>query len=315
MKRDARNPYYHWLHVEPLEQRRLLSASLEIGVAGEHRGYFFPEQEVRPNAVEHATARFQNYYPPRWSVPGADGYLTEPSRRDPVDLAIDFLQQPALPTGLSPDDLRGAVVTDQYTSQHTGVTHVYLRQTLDGLEIAEANVNANVTSSGELISLSSSFLAGLDDGRQAVHDRLELEAAEGLERLARVMGWPLASEPVAVEYIPYDVARGMTLRAEALSPLDIPAELHYVPVPDGIELAWRFEVRTTDGLHWYNASVSAETGRLLRLVDWVDQARYRVFPLPLESPADGDRSIVVDPHDPVASPFGWHDTNVVTGGR
>ena len=155
----------------------------------------------------------------------------------------------------------------------------------------------------------TSFLAGLYDGRQAVDSRLDLQAPESLELLAGAMGWSLDAAPVVVDDIPYDIARGMTLRAAALSPVDIPAQLHYVPVPGGIELAWRFEVRMAGGRHWYNASVSAETGELLRLVDWVDHARYHVFPLPLESPDDGDRAIVVDPHDPVASPYGWHDTN------
>ncbi|MEZ4932217.1 MAG: M36 family metallopeptidase [Saprospiraceae bacterium] len=47
---------------------------------------------------------------------------------------------------------------------------------------------------------------------------------------------------------------------------------------------------------------------------------YRIYPQPLESPnhaailppADG-RSLVVDPADPTASPFGWHDTDGIAG--
>ncbi|MEM1054490.1 MAG: M36 family metallopeptidase [Bacteroidota bacterium] len=49
-------------------------------------------------------------------------------------------------------------------------------------------------------------------------------------------------------------------------------------------------------------------------------ASYRVYPTPIESPihagavppGDG-RSLVVDPHLPSASPFGWHDTDGVEG--
>ena len=44
-----------------------------------------------------------------------------------------------------------------------------------------------------------------------------------------------------------------------------------------------------------------------------DNARYRVFPIPFESPSDGDRVLVQNPADPSASPFGWHDTNGVAG--
>jgi extracellular elastinolytic metalloproteinase len=44
-----------------------------------------------------------------------------------------------------------------------------------------------------------------------------------------------------------------------------------------------------------------------------DGATYRVFPLPLESPSDGDRALVANAADPRASPFGWHDTNGAAG--
>ena len=36
---------------------------------------------------------------------------------------------------------------------------------------------------------------------------------------------------------------------------------------------------------------------------------YNVYPLPVESPAHGTRKIVLNPSDPEASPFGWHDIN------
>lgn len=42
-------------------------------------------------------------------------------------------------------------------------------------------------------------------------------------------------------------------------------------------------------------------------------ASYNVWPFPYEAPNDGPRTIVVDPADPVASPFGWHDTNGTAG--
>jgi len=44
-----------------------------------------------------------------------------------------------------------------------------------------------------------------------------------------------------------------------------------------------------------------------------DGASYRVFALPVESPAHGARTLVTDPADATASPFGWHDTNGAAG--
>jgi extracellular elastinolytic metalloproteinase len=40
---------------------------------------------------------------------------------------------------------------------------------------------------------------------------------------------------------------------------------------------------------------------------------YRVFAMPLESPSHGDRTLVANPDNATASPFGWHDTNGVAG--
>lgn len=36
---------------------------------------------------------------------------------------------------------------------------------------------------------------------------------------------------------------------------------------------------------------------------------YKVYPMPVESPNHGDRVLVINPADEVASPFGWHDTD------
>jgi len=44
-----------------------------------------------------------------------------------------------------------------------------------------------------------------------------------------------------------------------------------------------------------------------------DGSSYNTFPLRIESPNHGTRSIITEPADAVASPFGWHDTNAVTG--
>lgn len=250
--------------------------------------------------------------PPRHDFLDVTDYRTGPSRDSPLEIAVNYLNSQANVTGLSADDLASLVVTDQYVSRHTGITHLYLRQVFDGKEIADAEVHANVARDGRLISLFSSFLPGLHGGLQQTEDDLNVTAPEAVEALASTLSW---SWDHAVEVVgeSYDSVRSTQLRAPGLSRADIRAGLQYVPTPQGIELAWRVEVQTRDGAHWYNASVSAVDGELLRLVDWVDHARYEVFALPLESPNDGDRSTVLDPHDPTASPFGWHDTDGVDG--
>ncbi len=40
---------------------------------------------------------------------------------------------------------------------------------------------------------------------------------------------------------------------------------------------------------------------------------YRVYAMPVESPNHGGRTLVANPDDAIASPFGWHDTNGIAG--
>lgn len=42
-------------------------------------------------------------------------------------------------------------------------------------------------------------------------------------------------------------------------------------------------------------------------------ASYRVYAMPIESPNYGTRTLVANPENLTASPFGWHDTNGVDG--
>jgi extracellular elastinolytic metalloproteinase len=53
--------------------------------------------------------------------------------------------------------------------------------------------------------------------------------------------------------------------------------------------------------------VSAETGEVIALYDWVDHASYNVLPIGVNDPGDGVRSNILNPAVSNASPLGWHD--------
>ncbi|KAJ3196197.1 Fungalysin/Thermolysin Extracellular metalloproteinase 5 [Irineochytrium annulatum] len=54
-------------------------------------------------------------------------------------------------------------VTDFYTSEHSGVTHVYLVQVIDGVEVQNGVSNVNVASDGVILSFASSFYGQIDE--------------------------------------------------------------------------------------------------------------------------------------------------------
>ena len=82
------------------------------------------------------------------------GFLSEP-RSDPFDVAVRFVENQ---TGSKSFYIR----KDSYTDRNTGVTHVYVRQTINGLEVTDGDMNINVKdgivlSFGNSVRLSLSF--------------------------------------------------------------------------------------------------------------------------------------------------------------
>ena len=65
---------------------------------------------------------------------------------------------------IDPRDLDGGRVTRSYNSRRSGVQHWAVLQQVRGLDVYGCELRANVTAAGELISVSSAFLAEPDDG-------------------------------------------------------------------------------------------------------------------------------------------------------
>lgn len=61
------------------------------------------------------------------------------------------------------------------------------------------------------------------------------------------------------------------------------------------------------------SSVNATRTEQSELSELLIDEKYNVFAFPVESPIHGARTVVTNPADPQASPFGWLDTNGATG--
>jgi len=144
---------------------------------------------IDPYAIE------ASYEPPQYHLRDPGGFLSGPSTGTPLEIAVDYLKTQASELGLTAGDLDEFVVTDQYTSGHNGVTHIYLRQTHGGLEVSGADVHVNLTADGRVINVASSFLPGLDETARAPDVPLGLGASEALTRLAADLALPPVAAP------------------------------------------------------------------------------------------------------------------------
>ncbi|HZG54304.1 MAG TPA: T9SS-dependent M36 family metallopeptidase [Pyrinomonadaceae bacterium] len=285
-------------------------------------------------------------------APGKIEPLTAPGNGQPLDIALGFIKQSRQKFGLSEADVLDSKVTDQYTDRHNGVTHIYLRQQIEGIEVVGAEMSTNVAKDGKVINLNSSFIKELRAAAKG--GNASLSPVQAVEAVTRHLGLTL-TEPLETLETLSGAQRETTLSEGGVSSEPIRAKLVFQPVAENeVRLAWSVEVSEIGGQHWWNISVDAATGEILAGYDYIDHdnwgsnfapdvarnknfaARaaatapraslaaastatvsdgsvYNVYALPLESPNDGSNTLVWNPADALASPFGWHDTNGATG--
>jgi extracellular elastinolytic metalloproteinase len=241
----------------------------------------------------------------------ARGFLTAPASGDPLDLARDYLIANHAALGLERADLDGWELTDRYTTRHNGLTHLYQRQRLAGIEVFGGYLSVSVTPDGRLIGLRNRFVPGL--ARAANVRTPSISALEAVHAAAEHLGLTLTA-PLSVVESRGGPARELVLSDGGISVEPIPAKLVYHS--DGLggaRLAWNLFVRPPHQQHWWNLNVDAVDGSVLLQIDWILNDSYEVFLPPLESPDDGPRTTETNPSDPTASGFGWHDDNGVSG--
>ena len=279
-------------------------------------------------------------------------FLTGPQAGDPLTIALDYLQAHQAELGLAANDTAGLVVTDQYTSEHTGTTHIYLRQQWQGLPVVSTVTSINVAADGSIINLYTNFVSNL--GTRVVTQVADLTAEEAVHAAARAVGL-VVSEPLTVQEQIGGVAQELVFSTGGISLEPIPARLVYQPIVGGaVRLAWAVEIYELSSQHWWNIRVDAVTGEALAQNDYVVSENwgesghaaasqpttltsttsqgaaasqsplapdsYRVYAMPIVSPiyttpappADA-RTVVTNPANALASPYGWHDINGAAG--
>ena len=233
-------------------------------------------------------------------------------------------------------------VTDQHSSDHNGVSHIYIKQTFEGIEIDGAVANFSILK-GEVISHGSDFKKNVE--KRVSSKVATLTPIDAVKAATDHFGIPNENAQRVIE------AKSSTeflLSKDGVSLEDIPVKLVYAVNDQGfIRISWDLSIYLLDAMHWYSVRVDAVTGDVINYNDWVSHCSfggkdhdhsvhaksnsnalpinlsssskkkapdsYNVFQLPIESPNHGPNSLHVNPADLTASPFGWHDTDGSTG--
>jgi len=257
---------------------------------------------VRPQAKKGSPAK----------SPGAA--LTDPATGDARDIALKYLGDHADTFNLNAKDIDEAELKSRHTSKQNGVTHLYFRQVIDGLEVANGDINISVTSDGRILSAGGAFAVSDHARDHPVSPKLSAKdailAAAGHLNIS-------PNQPITATKNAGGREQSMVFSAADISREDIPVELMYLAVSsDELNLVWDLKIASMDSAHYWVMKIDAVSGDILVVEDWVVHENYEVYAMPLIDPANGGRTIVTNVYlsSPApASPYGWHDTNGVSG--
>ncbi|GAA4111499.1 hypothetical protein GCM10022393_09250 [Aquimarina addita] len=241
------------------------------------------------------------------------------------------------------DDVSEWKVTNIVPSLNPEIQHVYLQQYHLGIPIQYATYKLTVKNNEKVTWEINQFVQDIQSKVSFNKSSLSPEAA--IMKVAKAHG--LQTPALSAAKMKSSGARAYEDSGIALQPIE--AMQVYVEQDGKLNLTWRVSIYQEDGQHWWNVNVDAASGEILHTEDWVISCNfgtsdhtshdhgfvksdekskttvvenstaalapdsYNVYAMPIESPNHGDRSIVVDPANLTASPFGWHDTNGVAG--
>ena len=273
------------------------------------------------------------------------GFLTGENQGSANEIALNYVHGNEGSLGLVSSDLAEYKILDEYVTEHNQTTHIYLQQYYNGIKVHNSIMNINISANGEVINVGNRFVPQLANKVNTTMPKITATDAIGFT--AQDLGLLMPYQALEVENAATadDVAQMTVFSGAGISQDPIPVALVYQPMDDGsVRLAWETDIYALDDQNWWVTRVDAETGEILDQHNNVihdnfgtpdnetpmfaepfymprfsvpfqttDGSSYNVYPLPIESPSHGSRSIVSEPANSVASPYGWHDTNGAAG--
>lgn len=246
-------------------------------------------------------------------------------------------------------DLENLIISDQYYSKSSGITHLYLQQTHEGIKIHNA-ISSVAIKNEKIFYVGNVFKTNVS---QKVNTKTpSITAQQAIENAASYfkLGKTSGLRVLSTNKNDYTYSNGN------ISKKEIPISLVYIPTKNGeLRLSWNLNISTLDNKDVWSVRVDAINGKILDKINsvlycsfgevnpsekapinehlhqeetasanfnllktanlsmMVDGASYRVFNLPKGSPLDGKTVLISDPANANASPFGWHDIDGVAG--
>jgi uncharacterized repeat protein (TIGR01451 family) len=164
------------------------------------------------------------------------------------------------------DDYKDFEITAQYTDQHNNLTHIYLLQEHNGIDILDGDMSFHITADNSVAHFTNHFFNRKDE--RIASQSVKIDATEALSATLRHLNIKEAIPTIKEDAVGLD--RKTVFAGEKVSLYDIPVRLVYQTLEDGnLTLAWQTEVYMTDKQHYWVTKIDAKTGRILAKNDMV----------------------------------------------
>lgn len=264
--------------------------------------------------------------------------------RSPREIALRFLQENPIKFELSKNDVADVKVVREYRTKHNGVTHVWVQQQHRGIPVFNGLFGLHVKPNGEVVHLGHRFVNELSS---RVNTALpSISAAKALELAMNELGFtgfPVPSLRTKIN------EQNLVFERGAISRKEIPMTAAYVLTNNGtVRLSWQMVIDQANTPDLWTITVDAQNGMITTKMNHTNYCNlghahrdgvthcketakqeapsapekqsellmdetYNVFALPVESPIHGGRTVLTNPADLAASPYGWLDTDGAPG--
>jgi extracellular elastinolytic metalloproteinase len=255
-----------------------------------------------------------------------------------MDIALRYLEQNAKTMGLDKKDYDDMLLTFQ-TTDGNGITYIYFNQTIEGQPIKNALLNFTIDKSGKVAFVANTFVS--QKMAKLTSNKNKLTPEEAYTAAAKELGYTGFKSPS----ISVRDDKKITFNKSRICDNEVTAELKYdfkdeklIPVWElNMDMAensdfWQMRINSADGsfvsknnltvyCQHHHGKFAKHTNCEAHTMEIAESkaqkvedilqgnASYRVYALPGESPIHTSHQLVVNPHFPEVSPYGWHDTD------
>lgn len=261
------------------------------------------------------------------------------------ELIQQYLDRNVTKLGLTSQDISDWVIESEASSTSTNINNYYIKQRYLGTEIYGAVSNVWVKKN-EVINVGDRFVSNVAQKINAVNPSISV-----LEALTFAKSHLQITNVSSHQILEQSGSKKFKISNGNLEDPITAALVYHQTEDNKLILAWDLTIDIVGHQHMWSVRINALNGQMLDKHDMViscnfgerphthtlskndllvnyynsffksesssmletQSGSYRVYPYTVESPRHGARQLVTNPHDVVASPYGWHDTNGVTG--